>query len=92
MSAGRSPSISSRPWPLRRSRSASTREFRRGSRPKASRASSKPCKAAVRAKAAGFDVIEVHAAHGYLLNQFLFPLASQRTDEYGGSHAASVSR
>ena len=41
--------------------------------------------AAGRALAAGFEVLEVHAAHGYLQNEFLSPLANQRTDEYGGS-------
>jgi 2,4-dienoyl-CoA reductase-like NADH-dependent reductase (Old Yellow Enzyme family) len=41
--------------------------------------------ATTRAIAAGFDVIEVHAAHGYLLHEFLSPLSNKRTDCYGGS-------
>jgi 2,4-dienoyl-CoA reductase-like NADH-dependent reductase (Old Yellow Enzyme family) len=41
--------------------------------------------AARRALAAGFNVIEVHAAHGYLLHEFLSPLSNHRTDSYGGS-------
>ncbi|MFD1187352.1 NADPH dehydrogenase NamA [Pontibacter rugosus] len=41
--------------------------------------------AAIRAQKAGFKVIEIHAAHGYLLHEFYSPLSNKRTDKYGGS-------
>ena len=47
-------------------------------------------KAAERAQAIGIEAIELHAAHGYLLHQFLSPLANQRSDAYGGNFEGRI--
>jgi len=47
-------------------------------------------RSAERALAANFDVVEVHAAHGYLLTEFLSPISNQRRDQYGGDRAARM--
>jgi anthraniloyl-CoA monooxygenase len=48
------------------------------------------CDSARRAERAGFDALELHMAHGYLLSSFISPVSNHRTDEYGGNLAARM--
>lgn len=68
-------------------RSATPREL---SVPEIEALPQKFAEAAQRALAAGFELIELHAAHGYLLHEFLSPLSNRRTDAYGGEFEARV--
>ena len=75
-------------------RPASTRRATRSRNPPPSPSSTRwwPsfARAAAEAKAAGFDGVELHGAHGYLLDQFHWPVTNRRTDRYGGDMAGRV--
>ena len=47
-------------------------------------------KAALRAVSIGFEIIEIHAAHGYLLHSFLSPISNKRIDDYGGNYDGRI--
>ena len=72
------------PIPYRRGQPGPARADRGRPGPRSGTSSSPP---RVAAADAGFDLLELHCAHGYLLSSFLSPLTNQRTDEYGGSLA-----
>ncbi|HUF55056.1 MAG TPA: FAD-dependent oxidoreductase [Thermohalobaculum sp.] len=71
---GSGPNVAGSPMQTRALDKADIRELRRWHRD-----------AALRARAAGFDIVYVYATHGYLVSQFLSPATNRRTDEYGGS-------
>ena len=77
-------------WPVmaasadRRGRRA-TRCRARWTAPTWTRCATSSCASAEMAERAGFDMLELHCAHGYLLSSFITPLTNQRTDEYGGA-------
>lgn len=71
------------PIPPLRAEKASGRKIHELSKPEIKLIVRKFADAAARAKAAGYDGVELHSAHGYLLNQFYSPLTNRRSDEYG---------
>jgi anthraniloyl-CoA monooxygenase len=84
LAQGNWPLISASPLPYRAGVNQTPREMRRADM---DRLIEQFCNAAIMSDQAGFDLLELHMAHGYLLASFLSPITNTRTDEYGGSLA-----